>query len=58
MPKKGRKTPTRSRILPYSKSRGTEAVKLYNQSERRKALEWQKLLIKDIMVIGKDGLWT
>ena len=52
----GRQTPTESVVLPYRDSRGGEAVALYNESGR-KALEWQELLISDIMAVGKDGLW-
>lgn len=54
--KKGRQTPTSSFILPYKKSFGTQAVKLYEASSR-KAIKWQKLLIKDIMGVNSDGLW-
>lgn len=57
MPKTGRQTPTQAVILPYSKSRGKEAADLYAKSGR-KALKWQQLIIKDIMGIGRDGLWV
>lgn len=58
MPKlKARQTPTQSVILPYKKSKSAEALKLYN-STKKKALQWQKLLLKDIMSQNKDGLWT
>ena len=30
----GRQTPTQSVVLPYSQTRGLEAVELYNQSGR------------------------
>ena len=33
--RKGRQTPTQSVILPYSKTRGSEAIKLYNSTGRR-----------------------
>lgn len=45
-------------ILPYSKSKGQEAVKLYNASKKRKAIKWQKDLLKDIMAVNKQGLWV
>ena len=55
--KKGRQKPTRSFVIPYKKSKGQEAVRLYNRTGK-KALEWQRLLIKDIMAINSDGLWV
>lgn len=54
--KKGRQSPTKSVILPYKKSNGAEAIKLYEQSGR-KAIKWQQDLTKDIMAVGSDGLW-
>ena len=54
--RKGRQTPTRSVILPYDSSKGLEAVDLYNQTGRT-AIEWQELLLEDIMATGEDGLW-
>lgn len=54
--KKGRQSPTKSVILPYKKSNGAEAIKLYKQSGR-KAIKWQQDLTKDIMAVGSDGLW-
>lgn len=57
--KKGQQTPTWSLILPYNKrkSKGAEAIRLYEQSGR-KAIQWQKDLTRDIMSIGDDGLWV
>ena len=53
----GRQTPTRSVVLPYEKTKGAQAVKLYNLTGR-KAQEWQELMLQDIMGVGEDGLWT
>ena len=53
----GRQIPTVSRVLPYTDTRGIEAVLLYNQS-RRKAQEWQELMMYDIMAVNEDGAWT
>lgn len=53
----GRQTPTRSVVLPYEKTKGAQAVKLYNLTGR-KAQEWQELMLYDIMSVGADGLWT
>lgn len=55
--KKGCQTPTQSVVLPYKKSRGTAAVRLYRGSGR-KAYRWQTELIKNIMGVGDDGLWV
>lgn len=60
MPKakrKGRQEPTTSVLLPYEKSKGREAVTLYNRTGRR-AQEWQKSLLYSILGKNKDGLWT
>ncbi len=52
-----RQTPTQSVILPYIKSKGHRATRLYAGS-KRKALKWQRLLVTDIMAVNQDGLWT
>ena len=38
-PRKGRQTPTKSIILPYTETRGQEAIEIYNSSGRI-AQEW------------------
>lgn len=56
MTKIGRKTPTTSVILPYEKSLGEQAVKIYSLTGGT-LYEWQELLLKDIM--GRTGnTWT
>ena len=52
----GRQTPTVSVVLPYEETRGGEAVLLYNQSSK-KALEWQELMMYDIMAVNPDSTW-
>lgn len=52
----GRQTPTRAVSLPYEKTRGNEAVELY-QLTGRTAQEWQQLLIYDILAQNADGMW-
>ena len=52
----GRQTPTVSSVLPYSESKGTEAVTLYNKSGRT-AQQWQELMLEDIMALDDEGLW-
>ncbi len=55
--KLGNQTPTRSIKQAYRKSDADEAVKIYEQS-CRKVMEWQRNLLKPILAINKDGLWT
>lgn len=56
-PRRGRQTPTKSVVLPYTATQGQEAVDLYN-STGRTAQEWQELLIYDILAVNDDGLWV
>ena len=56
-PRKGRQTPTKSVVLPYTETNGQEAIDLYNASGRT-AQEWQELMIYDIMAVNKDSLWV
>jgi len=53
----GRQTPTTSVVLPYEETYGEEAIKLY-ESTKRKAQEWQKLLVYDIMGRNSENQWT
>lgn len=53
----GKQTPTICIRLPYTESLGTEAVDLYNQSDRT-AQDWQALMLEDIMAVNADGLWV
>lgn len=55
--RKGRQTPTKSIILPYTDTRGQEAIAAYNSSGRT-AQEWQELLVYDIMAVNEYGLWV
>lgn len=56
-PRRGRQTPTRAVTLPYSDTRGQQAVELY-QTTGRTAQEWQQLLIYDILAENDEGLWV
>ena len=56
-PRRGCQTPTQSVVLPYSETRGSEAVDIYNSSGRA-AQQWQELLIYDILAVNADGLWV
>ena len=55
--RRGQQTPTRSFVLPYEKTLGADAVKIYN-STGRTAQEWQELLLYDLLAVNDDGLWT
>lgn len=54
--RKGKQTPTICIRLRYADSIGTEAVDLYNQSDRT-VQDWQALMLEDIMAVNADGLW-
>jgi len=55
--RKGKQTPTCSVVLPYTESRGSEAVADYNRSGRT-AQDWQALMMEDIMAVNAEGLWV
>lgn len=55
--RKGRQTPTQSRVLPYSKTHGDEALQLYYKSGN-KPIPWQVEQIRNIMAYNEDGLWV
>lgn len=54
--RKGSQTPTRSVVLPYTASYGSDAIKTYN-STGRTALPWQEGQIKNIMAVNGAGEW-
>ena len=53
----GNPIPTLSHIPEYSKSLGDEAVQLYDLSTSV-CLEWQTLMLSDIMAVNEEGLWS
>ena len=53
----GRQTPTRSVVIPYTKTKGREAIRLYNKT-KKKALEWQKKQIRDILAVNEKNEWV
>ena len=53
----GNQIPTQSVVLPYEKSYGEEAVKLYNLTTNI-CQDWQALLLNDIMATNEEGLWV
>lgn len=54
--KLGRQTPTISVILPYTETLGSEAIEMYDRSDRS-SMEWQQRLIYDIMAVDAQGLF-
>ena len=56
-PKKGRQTPTQSVVLPYKETHGPDAIELYN-STGNTAMEWQELLLYDMLAINDKDLWV
>lgn len=53
----GRQEPTTSFVLPYTRTEGETAVDLYELTGRT-ALDWQRIIIYDILGRNEDGLWT
>lgn len=53
----GRQKPTVWATLPYEKTRGAEAIEIYEMTGR-KAQEWQVNLVNDILAVNDDDLWT
>lgn len=53
----GRQEPTQALVLPYTSTRGMEAVEAYEQSGK-KAYDWQALQLADIMAVDDNGLWV
>ena len=53
----GSQFPTQSIILPFKHSKGMLAVDAYEESGR-KAQDWQKLLIEEIMSVDESGQWV
>lgn len=53
----GRQTPTACVVLPYTETKGKEAIDLYN-STTRTAQEWQELIVYDMLATNEDKLWV
>ena len=56
-PKKGSQKPTEKIALPYRKSLGGDAVKLYNTTGKS-AQKWQADLLKDMMATNSNKQWV
>lgn len=55
--RKGRQTPTRSLVLPYRRTKGSEAVRLYTLTGH-KLMTWQQSMLRDMMAVNRSGLWV
>lgn len=53
----GSQQPTQSAIIPYTETKGIEASKLYSLTGRD-LMEWQQEILKNMMAVTDDGLWT
>ena len=53
----GNQNPTQSVKIPYSVTKGKEAITLY-ENGKFKAMQWQKNMLDDLLAINEDGLWT
>lgn len=55
--KLGNQNPTQSVILPFDKSLSKEAIEIYERTGL-KSYPWQQNLLKSVMAIEEDRLWT
>lgn len=53
----GNDSPTVSVVLPYTETKGQEAIALYNETEKS-MLPWQEALTFDIMAMSDEGVWV
>ena len=53
----GNQHPTHSVVVPYTESRGPDAVSLYKDTGREPQ-EWQESIVNDLLAVNKDGLWA
>ena len=55
--RKGSQTPTEFVFLPYEGTEGQNAIDIYERTGR-KAQEWQKMLINNMLGLNEEGQWT
>ena len=53
----GNQHPSHSVVLPYTETRGQQALDLYRETGREPQ-EWQALIINDLLSVNDDGLWV
>lgn len=56
-PRIGRQQPTRSMVVPYTQSRGAEALDLYRATGNA-PYDWQSQQVYDILALNADGQWA
>lgn len=57
MTRTGSQEPTKSKIIPFSKTEADKAIELYQKSNRV-AYDWQIGVLQPMMAINEDNLWT
>lgn len=57
MDRQGAQVPTRAVVIPYTSTKGPEAMDLYRKTGRD-PYPWQNTLVNDIMGLDEEGLWT
>ncbi len=55
--RKGNQYPTASVEIPYTETKGGQALSLY-QETGREPQEWQENMVNEILAINNDGLWV
>ena len=55
--KTGIQSPRVSVIVPYTKTKGQDAISLYNTTGNN-AMQWQESIMYDIMAVNDEGLWS
>ena len=53
----GNQLPTHSVIIPYTQTKGDEALTLYKETGREPQ-EWQSLIVNDLLAVNDDNLWV
>lgn len=53
----GNQLPTHSVVIPYTQTKGEDALHLY-RGTGREPQEWQSLIVNDILAVNDDKLWT
>lgn len=54
---KGQQTPRVSVVIPYTTTKGQDAISLYNTTGNN-AMPWQESIMYDIMAVNEEGLWS
>lgn len=57
MARLGRQTPTTEIVLPYTRTLGSEAARMYEESGNT-CLEWQEIQLNNILALNDEGLYV